>query len=171
MLGLASDSLDIDSSPFGGFGCAQSYHVLSIGPYQGTEFKPVFVSSRSERLLKFVTMRPLLFWLATLSLFAQDHADLTRALGPSRRRIDKIDDQIVKLLNERAVIVREVGLVKKRFQAPVNAPARGEQVLRRVSDQARPPLSPDTVRRIYETIISEMTSMEKSEMERVSGNK
>ena len=111
-------------------------------------------------------MRSVLLGLAALALFAQDQSELTRALSSSRHRIDTIDDQIVKLLNERAMVVREVGLVKKRFHAPASAPGREEQVLRRTADQARAPLSPEAVRKVYQTILAEMTLMENKEMQR-----
>jgi chorismate mutase-like protein len=110
-------------------------------------------------------MRPLLFGVVALGLFAQDQTELTRALKSSRQRIDHIDDQIVRLLNERATVVRDVGIVKRRFHAPVSAPGREEQVLRRVSDQARAPLTPEAVRKIYQGILAEMTTMESREME------
>lgn len=113
-------------------------------------------------------MRPILLFClvalgAALGLFAQDQT-LTRALNSSRQRIDHIDDQIVKLLNERATVVREVGVVKTRFHAPASAPGREEQVLHRVSDQARAPLTQEAVRRIYQTLLAEMSAMEDKEM-------
>ena len=110
-------------------------------------------------------MRPFILCVAALGLFAQDQTELTRALNSSRQRIDNIDDQIVKLLNERATVVREVGVVKKRFHAPASAPGREEQVLRRVSGQARAPLTSEAVRKIYQTILAEMTLLESREME------
>jgi chorismate mutase len=109
-------------------------------------------------------MRPFVLCVAALGLFAQDQTDLTRALSSSRQRIDNIDDQIVKLLNERAVVVREVGIVKAKFHAPASAPGREEQVLRRASDQARAPLTPGAVRKIYQALLAEMTSMEDRDM-------
>lgn len=108
-------------------------------------------------------------FLLAVSAGAQD-LDVERALRSSRQRIDAIDDQIVKLLNDRAKVVREVGLIKKRFQAPVNAPGRAEQVLRRVAQQAQSPLTPEAVRNIYEKIISELTAMEKSEIEKTGSS-
>lgn len=110
-------------------------------------------------------MRPLLLCLAALVLWAQDQSELNRALSSSRQSIDNIDDQIVKLLNERAAVVRQVGQIKKRFNAPAAAPGREEQVLRRVSQQARAPLLPEAVRKIYQTILDEMTTMETKEIE------
>ena len=109
-------------------------------------------------------MRPLLFSVIALGLLAQDQTELSRALVSSRQRIDHIDDQIVKLLNERATVVREVGEVKTRFHAPASAPGREEQVLRRVSDQARAPLTAESVRKIYQTLLAEMSAMEDREM-------
>jgi chorismate mutase/prephenate dehydratase len=109
-------------------------------------------------------MRPILFCVMAMGLFAQDQTELASALKSSRQRIDHIDDQIVKLLNERAVVVREVGIVKTRFHAPASAPGREEQVLRRVSEQAHAPLMPDAVGRIYKTVLAEMSAMEDREM-------
>jgi len=109
-------------------------------------------------------MRPILLCVVALGLFAQDQTGLASALKSSRERIDHIDDQIVKLLNERAAVVREVGLVKTRFHAPASAPGREEQVLRRVSDEARAPLTPDAVRKIYQALLAEMSTMEDREM-------
>jgi chorismate mutase len=110
-------------------------------------------------------MRPIIFCLLALGLFAQDQTGLARALTASRQRIDHIDDQIVKLLNERAAVVREVGIVKTRFHAPATAPGREEQVLGRVSHQARAPLTPEAVRKIYQTLLAEMSAMEDREMQ------
>jgi chorismate mutase/prephenate dehydratase len=110
-------------------------------------------------------MRPILFCITALVLFAQDQTELTRALTSSRQRIDHIDDQIVGLLNERAAVVREVGVVKLRFHAPASAPGREEQVLRRISDQARAPLTPQAVQKIYHMLLAEMAAMEDREMQ------
>ena len=107
-------------------------------------------------------MRILLLCFSAAALFAQS-TDLSQALGASRQRIDSIDDQIVKLLNERAQVVREVGQIKKRYNAPVSAPGREEQVLRRAAGQAQAPLSSQAVEAIFKTMLREMTAMEQSE--------
>lgn len=109
-------------------------------------------------------MRPILLCVLALGLFAQDQPELAAALKSSRQRIDHIDDQIVKLLNERATVVSEVGVVKTRFHTPASAPGREEQVLRRVSDQARAPLTPEAIRKIYQAVLAEMSAMEDREM-------
>ncbi len=112
-------------------------------------------------------MRYLLFCLSAVALFAQD-TDLTQALQSSRQRIDSIDGQIVTLLNERAQVVREVGLVKQKFHAPVSAPGREEQVVRRAASRAQAPLTGPAVEAIYKTILREMSAMEQAEVEKSS---
>src|ERR1700683_3384481 len=112
-----------------------------------------------------ITTRTLLMLCAAVTLSAQN-TELTQALTTSRERIDSIDQQIVKLLNERAQMVREVGLTKKQFHAPASAPGREEQVLRRAAGQARAPLTPSAVQAIYKTILHEMSAMEATEMEK-----
>jgi chorismate mutase/prephenate dehydratase len=111
-------------------------------------------------------MRHLLLLCSALVLFAQQATELDRALQPSRQRIDAIDGQIVKLLNERAEVVREVGVIKKRFHAPASAPGREEQVARRAASSARAPLTAAAVEAIYRTILHEMSAMEAADMEK-----
>jgi chorismate mutase / prephenate dehydratase len=101
------------------------------------------------------------------ALFAQP-SGLTEALQSSRQRIDAIDGQIVKLLNERARVVRAVGVIKQQYHAPASAPGREEQVLQRVSSQAEVPLTPAAMGAIYKAILHQMTAMEATEMEKDS---
>jgi chorismate mutase / prephenate dehydratase len=113
-------------------------------------------------------MRSLLLFCSALALFAQPGTDLTQALTSSRQRIDSIDDQIVKLLNQRAQVVRDVGLIKKQFHAPASAPGREEQVVRRAAGQAQAPLTPSAVEAIYKVLLREMSEMEAAEMQKTS---
>lgn len=108
-------------------------------------------------------MRFILAFVLALNLGAQDPKASTHSLDAARQRIDKVDAEIVKLLNQRASIVLEIGSIKQKMQLPAAAPGREEQVLKRVADQARAPLTPAAVRKIYATIIAEMTAMEQSE--------
>jgi chorismate mutase / prephenate dehydratase len=114
-------------------------------------------------------MRPFLLLVLGAAVFAQSSTDLNQALAASRQRIDSIDSQIIKLLNERAQVVRDVGEIKKRYHAPASAPGRETQVLQRAGAQARAPLKPEAVEAIYRTILHEMSSMEASGMQKESG--
>jgi chorismate mutase len=111
-------------------------------------------------------MRYLLSFCTAWCLFAQPSSDLTKALASSRQRIDSIDSRTVKLLNERALVVREVGLIKKQYHAPASAPGREEQVLLRAAVEVRAPLTPSAIQAIFKVILHEMSSMEAAEMEK-----
>lgn len=113
-------------------------------------------------------MRGLLLLALCTVVFAQPSADLTQALKSSRERINSIDDQIVKLLNERAQVVRDVGAIKQRYHAPASAPGREAQVLQRVAAKAQAPLTGSAVEAIYKAILREMAAMEALEMEKSS---
>lgn len=78
-----------------------------------------------------------------------------------RHEIDAVDTQILSLLQRRLELVFKVGEVKRENGVKVYDPERERQMLARLSDLAAPPLSPDTVRRIFERIIDEFRSQEK----------
>jgi len=72
----------------------------------------------------------------------------------------------VALLNERAEVVREVGRIKKEAAAAASDPTRAAQVIERIASANRGPLPNEHLRRIYETILNEMTAFEAAEMSR-----
>jgi chorismate mutase len=111
-------------------------------------------------------MRSLLLLALSAAVFAQPAADLNQALKPERERIDSIDRQIIQLLNERAAVVHEVGVIKQKYHAPASAPGREQQVLDRAAAQARAPLTPAAVQAIYKAILEQMTAMEAAEIEK-----
>jgi chorismate mutase-like protein len=58
------------------------------------------------------------------------------SLAAYRRRIDALDDEIVRLLARRFEVVREVASLKERYGLPVRIPERIEEVCARNSDNA-----------------------------------
>ena len=81
-----------------------------------------------------------------------------------RRKIDTVDEQIIRLLNERADLVHEVGIVKKAQGQPIYAPEREEQVLRALAAKARElnsRLPEKSIRAIYREIMSAALALEK----------
>jgi chorismate mutase/prephenate dehydratase len=75
-----------------------------------------------------------------------------------RQRIDALDEQLLRLVNERAAVARRVGELKAG--APAYRPEREAQVLRRLQDTNPGPLPPDAVERIFTEIISACRAME-----------
>jgi chorismate mutase/prephenate dehydratase len=81
-----------------------------------------------------------------------------------RRKIDAVDEQIIRLLNDRADLVHEVGVVKKAQGQPIYAPEREEQVFRALAAKARElqsRLPEKSIRAIYREIMSAALALEK----------
>lgn len=75
-------------------------------------------------------------------------------LQECRRRIDELDAEIVRLVQERAACARRVWEAKQRGERSVYAPDRERQVLQRVAGLAEGPLSGAALQAIYREIIS-----------------
>ncbi|MBL8746195.1 MAG: prephenate dehydratase [Phycisphaerae bacterium] len=83
-----------------------------------------------------------------------------RSLDAIRQRIDRLDDQIVRLLNERAALIVEVGRVKRETGVPIYAPHREQAVLKRVLEANAGPLPARTVEAVYREIMSGSFALE-----------
>ena len=81
------------------------------------------------------------------------------------RNIDRIDAQVLALLNERARVVEIIGAVKREHAMPVYEPKREDEVYRNVLDHNHGPLPADAVRRIFERVIDEMRTLQKTRMQ------
>jgi chorismate mutase-like protein len=77
-----------------------------------------------------------------------------------RRRIDKIDLTVLRLLNKRAQCVDKIGQIKKQIGVNVYSPKREKEVLQNVSVLNPGPFSRDAVQRIYSCIIHESRNFE-----------
>lgn len=83
------------------------------------------------------------------------------SLRTIRHQIDKLDLQILKLVNERARHAAEIGKLKNDHGAEIFSPAREEEVLNNVLDANRGPLDPSTVRAIFREIMSGSRALQK----------
>ena len=83
-------------------------------------------------------------------------------LDDLRRDIDRVDEVLVRLLNERARCACEIGRLKKQLGVDVYQPDREKQVLEHVrSVAAEGPLGPEAIARLFERIIDEARSLER----------
>ena len=78
-----------------------------------------------------------------------------------REAIDRIDEVLVKLLNQRARYAVEIGEMKCVLDLPVYSPEREKEVLGHVESESRGPLQPAAVRRLFERIIDESRRVER----------
>jgi chorismate mutase len=82
-----------------------------------------------------------------------------------RKRIDEIDQQMVKLFNERAQCALEIGHLKKGLNLPTWQPQREAEILRNVVTSNPGPLDDAAIRRLFESIIDEARSLERHSMD------
>src|SRR5438876_3343312 len=76
------------------------------------------------------------------------------SLKSLRSHIDKLDLQILKLVNERASVAAEIGKVKNDNSSEVFSPAREEEVLYNMLEASKGPLDANTIRAIFREIMS-----------------
>jgi chorismate mutase len=79
-----------------------------------------------------------------------------------RRRIDELDQELVKLLNERARCALEIGHEKHKKGLPVYQPDRENEILANVERVNPGPLADTAVRRLFERIIDEARALERA---------
>jgi chorismate mutase len=82
-------------------------------------------------------------------------------VGDLRRRIDQIDDQLMKLLNSRSACAVEIGRIKRRIGMPVYQPEREKWILDRAERNNPGPLDSGAVRRVFERVIDESRRLER----------
>ena len=86
-----------------------------------------------------------------------------------RRRIDAIDDQLVRLLNSRSACVVEIGRIKRALGLPLYSPEREGELLQRVLRENTGPLDRAAVQRLFERIIDESRRLERVAGEPATG--
>ena len=77
-----------------------------------------------------------------------------------RDRIDRIDEELVRLLNERAGCALEIGQIKHSSSIEVYQPTREREVIDHVHAVSRGPISRMSLTRLFKQIIDETRRME-----------
>jgi chorismate mutase len=81
-----------------------------------------------------------------------------------RKRIDEIDKQLVKLLNDRSQCAVEIGHIKKKLNMEAWQPSREAEILRNIVKSNPGPLDDAAIRRLFERIIDEARALERRSM-------
>jgi chorismate mutase/prephenate dehydratase len=76
------------------------------------------------------------------------------SLDELRNRIDELDHQLVKLLNERARVVVDIGRLKSKTGGPIYAPDREKEVLEKISRANEGPLPDKCLMAIWREMMS-----------------
>lgn len=91
-----------------------------------------------------------------------DHS-LIMTLDEVRIKIDRVDQELLRLLNERADLVHHVGEIKRKEGLEIYAPDREDKLLRKLLDlntQRKGRLPEKSIRAIYREIISAALALE-----------
>jgi chorismate mutase len=78
-----------------------------------------------------------------------------------RNRIDELDEQIVKLLCERAAAAVAIGQLKAKSAAPIYEPQREQAVFDHVRKVNPGPLSGAQIQDVYERLMDVMRALQR----------
>jgi chorismate mutase / prephenate dehydratase len=83
-------------------------------------------------------------------------------ISSHRQDIDRIDDEILRLLNERSKTVIEIGKLKKQsdHQANLHTPRREAEIVSRLMGDNKGPFPNEAIRSVYREIMSASLSLE-----------
>ena len=92
----------------------------------------------------------------------KDRTGPPKELQSYRKEIDRIDDEILRLLNERSKHVIEIGKAKRRADAEANlhTPAREAEIIERLTAHNSGPFPNEAIRSVYREIMSASLSLE-----------
>jgi chorismate mutase len=78
-----------------------------------------------------------------------------------RKKIDEMDEQIVRLISERAEAAKAIGELKRQTKLPVYEPEREQAVFNHVRAVNPGPLDDGEMLHVYERIIDVMRTLQR----------
>ena len=78
-----------------------------------------------------------------------------------RNKIDQLDDQLVRLLSERAAAAAAIGELKAKTGTPIYEPQREQDVINHVRGANPGPLTDLQVQHVYERIMDVMRELQR----------
>ena len=88
--------------------------------------------------------------------------DPRKKLTGLRKKIDDLDRHIIRFLNERAFIVKDVGRLKSRKGEGMYVPTREREIYENILKENKGPLSDNALKAIYREIMSSSLALEKN---------
>ncbi len=79
-----------------------------------------------------------------------------------RKKINELDDELLRIFNERAALALAIGEVKKELKLPVYDPSREKLIFERMQQNNPGPLDNAAIIRLFERVIDESRSLEHS---------
>lgn len=79
-----------------------------------------------------------------------------------RLKINQLDNELLRIFNERAALALEIGHVKKRLKLPIYDPKREKLIFERMKQVNPGPLDNEAIVRLFERVIDESRSLERA---------
>jgi|SRR3954454_22392057 chorismate mutase len=89
-----------------------------------------------------------------------ESADTQARIEELRDRVDKVDQELIRILNERARIVQEIVVIKAEAGKPLFDPKREEEIFRKVAEENEGPIYDSSMREIFELILHRIRDLE-----------
>ena len=77
-----------------------------------------------------------------------------------RKRIDELDAELLKLLNERAKCVVKIGAIKQKEESKVVVPQREKELINRLTMLNNGPMTEKMVHRLFQEIIDTLKELQ-----------
>ena len=101
----------------------------------------------------------------TTPLF-QGHAIQTKDnildIDTIRKNINQLDDDLLRIFNQRAALALKIGEVKKQLGLPIYDPRREKIIFKRMQEKNQGPLDNSAIIRLFERVIDESRSLERT---------
>jgi len=79
-----------------------------------------------------------------------------------RLAINRIDNELLKLFNERAALALEIGHIKRELDLPIYDPKREKLIFEKMQQDNPGPLDNAAIVRLFERVIDESRSLERA---------
>ena len=89
-----------------------------------------------------------------------DEASTQGRIEELRNRVDEVDRELVRSLNERARIVQEIVAIKAEAGKALFDPRREEKILRKVAEENEGPIYDTSLREIFTLILHRIRDLE-----------
>ena len=89
-----------------------------------------------------------------------ENSEVQERIRYLRERVDEVDRDLIRSLNERARIVQEIVAIKGEAGVALFDPKREEEILRRVVEENPGPIYDSSVRDIFQLILHRIRDME-----------
>ena len=101
-------------------------------------------------------------WEPSCKQVSEASPDMSEDCSEYRKEIDRIDDEILRLLNERSKSVVEIGKLKKEKDADANLHTAGREatIVERLTNRNSGPFPGEAIRSVYREIMSASFSLE-----------